>query len=191
LVQNLLVNVVQEDMNTNQLDKADLSSTWTLLHQAYLLTYKYLDQIVSRLGVSQAQASVLLVLKGADEPLPLSRLARYLVQEAQSVTSLVDRLEARGLVKRVPDQRDRRVIHVELTPTGHEMFDEIFPAALKGCNEVFAGLTGKELKELAQLAGKVRNRSAELLGLDRAPFEKATETLRFSQDIIERAAAAQ
>ncbi|HLZ72548.1 MAG TPA: MarR family transcriptional regulator [Dehalococcoidia bacterium] len=165
-------------MDTTQRDGADLFGTWTLLHQAYLLTYKYLDQIVSRLGVSQAQASVLLVLKGADEPLPLSRLARYLVQEAQSVTSLVDRLELRGFVKRVPDQRDRRVIHVELTPEGHKMFDEIFPRALNGCGEVFTGLSARELKEFGQLCGKVRSRSADLMGMDRAPFEKATETLR-------------
>src|SRR5579863_5812528 len=115
-------------MKTEELGGADLFASWTLLHQSYLLTYKFLDQIVSRLGVSQAQASVLLVLKGTGQPLPLSRLARYLVQEAQSVTSLVDRLEARGLVRRVPDQRDRRVIHVELTPAGDEMFDQIFPA---------------------------------------------------------------
>ncbi|HEY7295530.1 MAG TPA: MarR family transcriptional regulator, partial [Dehalococcoidia bacterium] len=165
-------------MDTTQRDGVDLFSNWTLLHQAYLLTYKYLDQIVSRLGVSQAQASVLLVLKGADEPLPLSRLARYLVQEAQSVTSLVDRLEGRGFVKRVPDQRDRRVIHVELTPEGDRMFDQIFPRALNGCSEVFGGLSARELKEFGQLCTKVRNRSADLLGMDRAAFEKATDTLR-------------
>lgn len=169
-------------------EDAELFSTWTLLHQSYLLTYKYLDQIVSRLGISQAQASVLLVLKGAAQPLPLSRLARYLVQEAQSVTSLVDRLEARQLVRRVPDQRDRRVIHVELTPAGEEMFNQIFPAAWRACRDVFADLSADELAGLAALTAKVRNRSAELLGLDRAPYEQATETLRFDDDIYQRLA---
>jgi MarR family 2-MHQ and catechol resistance regulon transcriptional repressor len=169
-------------MDTKEVNGADLFATWTLLHQSYLLTYKYLDQIVSRLGISQAQASVLLVLKGVGQPLPLSRLARYLVQEAQSVTSLVDRLEARSLVRRVPDQRDRRVIHVELTPDGEEMFNQIFPAAWQGCKEAFTELSGAELKELARLSGKVRDRSAQLLGLDRGPFQKASETLSFSPD---------
>ncbi len=165
---------------------AELFSTWTLLHQSYLLTYKYLDQIVSRLGISQAQASVLLVLKGAGQPLPLSRLARYLVQEAQSVTSLVDRLEARQLVRRVPDQKDRRVIHVELTPAGDEMFDQIFPAAWRACREVFTDLNEQDLTQLAALTAKVRNRSAELLGLDRTPYEQATQTLRFSDEVFQQ-----
>lgn len=175
-------------MDTKELNGADLFTTWTLLHQSYLLTYKYLDQIVSRLGISQAQASVLLVLKGAAQPLPLSRLARFLVQEAQSVTSLVDRLEARSLVRRVPDSRDRRVIHVELTPAGEEMFSQIFPAAWKACSEAFAGLDQSELNELARLTGKVRDKSAQLLGLDRAPYDKASETLRFTPEIFDRAA---
>lgn len=170
------------------LNGSDLFATWTLLHQSYLLTYKYLDQIVSRLGISQAQASVLLVLRGAGQPLPLSRLARYLVQEAQSVTSLVDRLEARGLVRRVPDSRDRRVIHVELTPAGEEMFNQVFPAAWKACREVFVGLSDTELNQLSDLTAKVRDRSAQLLGLDRTPYEKASETLRFSPEIFEQAA---
>ena len=177
-------------MDAKELQGEDLFASWTLLHQSYLLTYKYLDQIVSRLGISQAQASVLLVLKGAGQPLPLSRLARYLVQEAQSVTSLVDRLEARELVRRVPDHRDRRVIHVELTPGGDAMFDQIFPAALKGCREVFAGLTPRELSQLVDLTAKVRDRSAQLLSLDRAPYEQASETLRFTPEIFERAVVA-
>jgi DNA-binding MarR family transcriptional regulator len=175
-------------MKTDELNGGELFATWTLLHQSYLLTYKYLDQIVSRLGVSQAQASVLLVLKGTGHPLPLSKLARFLVQEAQSVTSLVDRLEARGLVKRVPDQRDRRVIHVDLTPQGEEMFEQIFPAAWKACSEVFRDLSTKDLNQFANLATKVRNRSAELLSLDQAPFERATETLRFNPETFEQAA---
>jgi DNA-binding MarR family transcriptional regulator len=175
-------------MDANELNGPDLFTAWTLLHQSYLLTYKYLDQIVSRLGISQAQASVLLVLKGADQPLPLSKLARYLVQEAQSVTSLVDRLEARELVRRVPDHRDRRVIHVELTSAGEEMFDQVFPAAWKACREVFSGLDQAELEELATLSGRVRDRSAELLGLDRSPYEVASKTLRFTPEIFDGAA---
>ncbi|MHB8577948.1 MAG: MarR family winged helix-turn-helix transcriptional regulator, partial [Dehalococcoidia bacterium] len=171
-------------MNNGDSNGADLFATWTLMHQAYLLTYKYLDQIVSRLGISQAQASVLLVLRGAGEPLALSKLARFLVQEAQSVTSLVDRLESRGYVRRVPDSRDRRVIHVELTADGEEMFNQIFPAAWKGCREVFIDLSKKELTELGQLATKVRDRSADLLGLDRAPYERARETLQFTPDLF-------
>ena len=146
-------------------DSAGLE-TWLLLQQTYLLTYKAVEQALARVGVSHAQASVLLALKRAGEPLPLSRLARVLVQEAQSVTSLVDRLEARGLVRRVPDRRDRRVIHVELTEQGESAFADVLPAASSGATGAFAGLDADESARLRELLGAVRARSARALALD-------------------------
>lgn len=164
--------------NTFQPSDLEPLSTWTVMQQAYLLSYKAMDQAVCRIGVSQAQASVLLALKSAGQPLPLSRLARALVQEAQSVTSLVDRLEARSLVRRVPDRRDRRVIHVEITADGEDMFEQVLPVALQSSREAFAGLDAGELRVLARLAAKVRARGADVLGLDPAPFLCAEEVAR-------------
>src|SRR5438132_13146247 len=137
---------------TNDRSSASAFTTWSLLHQAYSLIYKNLDQAMTKAGISQAQASVLVVLKSVGRPLPLSRLARLLVQEAQSVTSLVDRLESRGLVRRVPDSRDRRVINVQLTPDGEEMFKQIFPAALNACRQVFVDLSEQDLHDLSRVS---------------------------------------
>ncbi|MHB8575979.1 MAG: hypothetical protein ACYDCQ_11685, partial [Dehalococcoidia bacterium] len=49
-------------------------------------------------------------------------------------------------------------------------------------------LSKKELTELGQLATKVRDRSADLLGLDRAPYERARETLQCTPDLFEQEA---
>jgi DNA-binding MarR family transcriptional regulator len=154
-------------------------TTWSLLHQAYSLIYKNLDQAMTKAGISQAQASVLVVLKSVGKPLPLSRLARLLVQEAQSVTSLVDRLESRGLVRRVPDGRDRRVINVQLTNDGEALFEQIYPEARDGISEVFAALSQRELHSLTESLRKLRNRGAEVLKLNRAPFEEVEQDGRF------------
>jgi DNA-binding MarR family transcriptional regulator len=48
----------------------------------------------------------------------MSRLADTLSCDASNVTGLVDRLESRGLVRRQPWPRDRRVKVLQLTPTG-------------------------------------------------------------------------
>ena len=140
--------------------------TWLLLQQTYLLAYKAVEQALTRVGVSHAQASVLLALKRAGEPLPLSRLARVLVQEAQSVTSLVDRLESRGLVRRVPDRRDRRVIHVELTDQGEQAFIDVLPAATRGAEAAFAWLDADASARLRELLTAVRACSAGALAIE-------------------------
>ena len=50
--------------------------------------------------------------------LPVGRLAEALVVHQSSLSVLIDRLEARGLVRRVRGTRDRRVVEVELTKRG-------------------------------------------------------------------------
>lgn len=177
-------------MTNNDRAPASLFTTWSLLHQSYSLIYKNLDQLMTKAGISQAQASVLVVLKSVGRPLPLSRLARLLVQEAQSVTSLVDRLENRGLVHRVPDSRDRRVINVELTAEGDALFERLHPAAQQGISEILGVLSPRELHALTESLRKLRNRGADVLHLNRAPFDEAEPEGRFEPQTPQVAEAA-
>jgi DNA-binding MarR family transcriptional regulator len=140
--------------------------TWLLLQQGYLLTYKAVDQALTRAGISYAQAAVLIALGRAGAPLPLSRLARTLVQEAQSVTSLIDRLEARGLVRRMPDKRDRRVVNVVLTPSGDELLVTVLPVAAGAARSALADFDSERLALLRECVEQIRARSAALLGID-------------------------
>jgi DNA-binding MarR family transcriptional regulator len=53
-----------------------------------------------------------------DRPIPMGQLAETLACDASNVTGLVDRLESRGLVRRLPSVQDRRIKVLVLTPTG-------------------------------------------------------------------------
>lgn len=48
-------------------------------------------------------------------------LAALLACDKTNITGLVDRLEPRGLVRRVRDEDDRRVVHIALTTDGHDV----------------------------------------------------------------------
>jgi DNA-binding MarR family transcriptional regulator len=61
------------------------------------------------------------------EGVPLSKICEEMVADNSNLTRLVDRLEARGLVRRAPDPRDRRVTLVQLTPEGKALIDELRP----------------------------------------------------------------
>jgi DNA-binding MarR family transcriptional regulator len=61
------------------------------------------------------------------EGVPLSKLCEEMIADNSNLTRLVDRLEARGLVRRAPDPRDRRVTLVQLTPEGKALIDELRP----------------------------------------------------------------
>ncbi|MEU9234768.1 MarR family winged helix-turn-helix transcriptional regulator [Streptomyces subrutilus] len=73
-------------------------------------------------GLTSTQARVLAQLDG---PVPMRGLARLLVCDASNVTGIVDRLEARELVRREPDPADRRVKNVVATDSGREVIRRV------------------------------------------------------------------
>ncbi|MGW6688289.1 MarR family winged helix-turn-helix transcriptional regulator [Streptomyces sp. NPDC054961] len=76
----------------------------------------------ARHGLTSTQAKVLAQLKG---PLPMRGLAALLVCDASNVTGIVDRLEARELVRREPDPVDRRVKNVVATDAGRDVIRRV------------------------------------------------------------------
>ena len=69
---------------------------------------------LARSGLTGAQASVVSLL-GTRGPLTISELTRELQLGHSTVSGIVDRLQARGIVQRLPDPADRRYTRVALT----------------------------------------------------------------------------
>lgn len=61
------------------------------------------------------------------EGVPLSQICHEMLADNSNLTRLVDRLEARGLVRRAADPHDRRVTLVQLTAQGKALIDELRP----------------------------------------------------------------
>jgi len=79
-----------------------------------------LEDALKTVGLSGAKYYVLAHLKDAGDPVPLRALAEKHQCVASNITTLVDRLEADGLVRRVDDPSDRRSKRALLTPLGEE-----------------------------------------------------------------------
>jgi DNA-binding MarR family transcriptional regulator len=71
-------------------------------------------------GLTHVQHQLLVAIKGhpGTAPPTVGDLASYLLLRPHSAVELVDRAEAAGLVRRVPDAADARVVRVELTNRG-------------------------------------------------------------------------
>lgn len=83
-------------------------------------------------GLTHVQHQLLVGVKGhpGPEPPTVGDLAGYLLQRHHSTVELVDRAEAAGLVRRVADARDARVVRVRLTAKGDRILGELTPAHL-------------------------------------------------------------
>jgi DNA-binding MarR family transcriptional regulator len=98
-------------------------------------------------SVSLIHLNVLILLEGTG-PLPMSRLAEALDISVASITGVVDRMEARGLVARRRDAADRRVILVEPAEGGRRLFADIDARRRKGLGKLLEKLSDAELTGL-------------------------------------------
>ncbi|PYR43164.1 MAG: MarR family transcriptional regulator [Acidobacteria bacterium] len=99
---------------------AEASRAFQLLVRFFFAQREQLPPPGDELELSPAQCHVLHLID-PDRPMPMGRLAGTLGCDASNVTGLVDRLEARALVRRRPSADDRRVKVIQLTPAGSRL----------------------------------------------------------------------
>ncbi len=113
-----------------------------------------LDGALGEQGLSIAKMGVLRELSNAGEPLPLGQLAERLSCVRSNITQLVDRLEAEGLVQRVPDPGDRRSMRAAVTEQGRLLYQLGSKIQTEVEAELFKGLSHDEQAALTRLLEK-------------------------------------
>jgi DNA-binding MarR family transcriptional regulator len=93
-------------------------------------------------------------------PLMLSEIARVCCCVPANITGLVDRLERKGLARRLSDPSDRRVTRVALTDAGERALAETTARISPRPSRLVAAISGEEMRTLVDLLGRL------YLGLD-------------------------
>jgi DNA-binding MarR family transcriptional regulator len=106
----------------------------------------------ARFGIESWMYDVLATLRRSGEPYELTAgdLVRQSMVTTGAITNRIDRLEARGLVERARTD-DRRKVIVRLTPKGRDLVDEVVGDHLATEQEILAGLSPRQQRELAHL----------------------------------------
>ncbi|MFC6751213.1 MarR family winged helix-turn-helix transcriptional regulator [Deinococcus aquaticus] len=108
-------------------------------------------------GLNAAGWDLLLTLYRSAPPEGLSpgQLSELSAVSGPSTTNRVARLQARGLVTRRTDDRDRRSARITLTPAGRAAVDRLLPGHLHRETRALAALTPAELDTLDRLAARL------------------------------------
>ncbi len=99
-----------------------------LLAQASQLISEEFHHVVRQEGFSVSEWRVMASLAGG-APISIGRLAQVTVTKQPTVTRLLDRMEARGQVQRLPHDSDRRVTLVRITPKGDKTVKRLMELA--------------------------------------------------------------
>ena len=103
-------------------------------------------------------------------PMCQHALAEKLLRSGGNMTLVVDNLQKQGWVKRVRQEKDRRMVQIHLTPKGRRLITRIFPEHAKMIAQVMSELTPAEQEELRRIARKL-GRGAEELCAERLKKE--------------------
>ncbi len=132
------------------------------------ITLAFAEEVGSRLepeGLTHAQWVPLFKLhQGVART--AAELAREVHLDAGAVTRMLDRLEAKGFVRRVRSQEDRRVIHLELTAEGEAVAQRIPPLMCEVQNAHLRGFGKDELEALKGLLRRVLANAEERLDIE-------------------------
>lgn len=120
-----------------------------------------LDAALKPHGITFARYEVLqLISFSAEGKLPLSKIGERLMVHPTSVTNAIDRLEAQGLVRRVPDITDRRRTFAELTGPGKDVL-AVSTDALMAVDFAVDGLDAAESERTYELLRTLRQAAGD------------------------------
>ena len=109
-----------------------------------------------RVDITSQQFNILRILRGAGKPLSTLQIRQRMLDKMSDTSRIVDRLIAKGLVKKVVCKTDKRLVDVSITDKGKKLLgktDKHEPEM----DALFGALSEADAKTLNKLLDKLRN----------------------------------
>jgi DNA-binding MarR family transcriptional regulator len=139
-----------------EVEASDAMAAATSIMRAQQVVLAAVDGVLRPFGLTFARYEGLVLLSFSRRgSLPLGKMGDRLMIHPTSVTNIIDRLEAQGLVKRVPHPTDGRTTLAEVTAEGRALATR----ATRAVNDIALGLgmlDDRDLRDLFRIIRKIR-----------------------------------
>jgi DNA-binding MarR family transcriptional regulator len=154
--------------NNDAVAPLDLASRLTQDHHQSLklwlrmlsCTVRIENEIRSRLrttfGITLPRFDLMAQLERHPEGLRMGELSKRMMVTGGNITGITDQLEQEDLVQRVPDQKDRRVYSVKLTPAGRHAFAEMAAVHEGWVADLLKDMSGADKAQLITLLSQMK-----------------------------------
>ena len=116
--------------------------------------------------MSQSQVKVMHMLAQSKEGLTPGQLSESAIRELNSITTLVNRMQKKGLVKKIKKDGDSKT-YILLTDKGMDIYNNTVTE--RSITLIFETLSDEEKSQLTSLLSKLQTKARNLLGLDYKP----------------------
>jgi len=132
-----------------------------ILHQTHDVLRNCEDKVFGEYELNAERYAVLTAIKYPDAPVKITDIARRLTRSVNSISMIIDRMVKAGLVKRVRDKKDRRVVFVSITSKGEALFNPATQAGQKFIQEILSPILDEDRQALVGLLETLRHKVSE------------------------------
>jgi len=153
--------IVEELKQTRPFASKAQEATVALLRTTDMVK-RQLARVVEKERITLQQYNVLRILRGArGEPLSALEITERLIEETPGVSRLLDRLVAKGLVRRERCTQDRRRLECFITGRGLEVLARLDDVMARADADALQGLSQKDIVMLNELLSRIRHARRE------------------------------
>ncbi len=176
-------------MSTSLSREERIRSIRDTFHYLMWVAMRHLTQSLQPFGLTFPQFIVLAALAAHQQPSTMRDLTYATFEDPPTMTGIVDRLVKMKLVCRSRSETDRRVVLVEATPKGIDVYEQANDTIMQDALQGYAHLSDEELETVEQLFQyKLRMRVGQYKSVSDADLQDEIKKLRrFFNDPIQYA----
>jgi MarR family transcriptional regulator, 2-MHQ and catechol-resistance regulon repressor len=125
-----------------------------VLSRAYKAINEHVNKAIQASGLNPTEFAVLELLYHKGDQ-PMQQIGGKILLASGSITYVVDKLEQKGMLKRIACPKDRRVTYAQITDEGKKFIEEIFPGHAEQIHELMSNLSEEEKKQAIVLLKKL------------------------------------
>lgn len=134
---------------------------WQAFHQTHILVTKARQKELKKYATTTAQAAALDCIHHSRNKANPNQISKWLLLEAQSVSTLLNRMERAGLIRRSQDPDKKNAIRVRMTRKGEELYSQIVKR--ESIHRMLNSLSSIESEQLMQSLKKLKSEACKLL----------------------------
>jgi DNA-binding MarR family transcriptional regulator len=136
---------------------------WFMIHRTHEMLKMCEDRVFREYKLTTEQYVVLVTIKYLDSPVRPTDIARWLGRSPNSVSMMVDRMVKAGLLRRVRDRKDRRVVWLTITNKGENALKPAVLAGFEFIQKILSQLSYDDRHTLIRLLDKLQYAAASYL----------------------------
>jgi DNA-binding MarR family transcriptional regulator len=130
-----------------------------MLNETRNANFREIEKELAPLNITSAQFKIVVGI-AHERARTLTEFARFFDYDPGAMKRLIDRIEEKGLIRRVPSPTDRRTIHLELTDEGERLYPMIMAAVIKVNGKLLDGFSDVEIAQFQYFLQRVVSNGA-------------------------------